>query len=105
MATYSFDVTTYGVFLYGGPTGNDNAAATVYLSTGEPSIYVHLRFYHNDVPLPANIKTGPTLPTYYYVSYRYEQLASVLDILRDEKQVTFFFNENTLASYIKQETR
>jgi len=100
MAITFVDVSTYLVFAYGGPAGNAGADATI--SLGTPNAFAFLRFYPEGTPLPANstaihIPSGKTI---FYVSYRYAQLTNVLDLLRNEKPIKFFFRDDTLIAYI-----
>ena len=99
MATTFVNVTTYHVFAYGGPGGNSGADATV--SLGIANAYAFLRFFPEGTALPANSKTthanGKPI---FYVNYRYVQLANVVDLLRNEKPVSFFFRDDTLMAYI-----
>lgn len=99
MATTSVNVSTYLVFAYGGPNGNSGADATI--SLGIPNAFAFLRFYPEGTPLPPNSKaTHVSGKPMYYVSYRYAQLPNVLDLLRNEKPIKFFFRDDNLASYI-----
>ena len=36
----------------------------------------------------------------FYVSYKYAQLANIIDLLRNEKPIRFFFADDTKASYL-----
>jgi hypothetical protein len=36
----------------------------------------------------------------YYVSYRYSQLSNIVDLLRNEKPIKFFFRDDTMAAYL-----
>jgi hypothetical protein len=93
------DVSTYKVFVYGGPDGNRDADATI--SLGIPEGWAFLRFYPDGKALPANSKTthmsGKPI---YYVSYRYSQFGNTIDLLRNEKPIKFFFREATKAAYL-----
>jgi hypothetical protein len=99
MAMTFVDISTYLVFAYGGPNGNANADATI--SLGIPNAFAFLRFFPEGVALPANSKaTHVSGKPMFYVSYRYAQLANVIDLLRNEKPVKFFFNDATMAAYV-----
>ena len=88
MAITFVDVSTYLVFAYGGPGGNAGADATV--SLGIPDAFAFLRFFPEGTPLPPNSKeTHISGKPIYYVSYRYAQLANVVDLLRNEKPIRF----------------
>ncbi|MEM7482772.1 MAG: hypothetical protein AAF481_16480 [Acidobacteriota bacterium] len=100
MMAFTFEeVSTYTVFLYGGPDGNSGAEAAVSLVI--PDGWVFLRFYPQDSTLPPN-KTAPHISgkTLYYLNYRYDQLANSIDILRNEKPIKFFYRDDTHAGYI-----
>ncbi|MBV5304720.1 MAG: hypothetical protein JZU70_11075 [Chlorobium sp.] len=99
MAMTFVDVSTYLVFAYGGPGGNAGAEATV--SLGIPDAFAFLRFFPDSIPLPANSKTTHVSgKPMFYVSYKYAQLANVIDLLRNEKPIRFFFADDTKASYL-----
>ncbi len=99
MATTFVNVSTYLVFAYGGPNGNDGADATI--SLGIPNAFAFLKFYPESVALPANSKgTHMSGKPIFYVNYRYAQFQNVLDLLRNEKPIKFFFRDDTMASYI-----
>ena len=99
MAITFVDVSTYQVFAYAGPTGNGGVAAGV--SLGIPNAFAFLQFYPESSPVPANSKSihisGNPI---FYVNYRYSQLNTVIDLLRNESPIKFFFRDETLVSYI-----
>ena len=94
------DISTYLIFGYGGPDGNQGVDALI--SLGIPNAFASLRFFPEGATLPPNKKEihAPTGRPMFYVSYRYAQFGNILDILRNEKPVKFFFNEINLGSYI-----
>jgi hypothetical protein len=99
VATTFAEVSTYRVFSYGGPQGNRGADATV--SLGIPDGWAILRFYPDGADLPPNhITTHVSGKPIYYVSYRYSQLGNIVDLLRYEKPIRFFFRDDTLAAYL-----
>ena len=99
MAITFVDVSTYLVFTYGGPAGNSGADATV--SLGIPNAYAFLRFYPEGTKLPSNSKVAHASgKPIFYVSYRYDQLSNVLDLLRNENPIKFFFRDDNMASYL-----
>ena len=102
MATYSYTVNSYVVFLYGGPDGNSGADATVSLQvTGEQPAYVFLRYFPDGTNLPANsLGTHQNGNLMFYLSYHYDQLSNSIDILRNESPIRFFFNDNNDIGYI-----
>lgn len=93
------EISTYLVFAYGGPDGNSGADAAI--SLGIPNAYAFLRFYPEGATLPPNSKTthisGKPM---FYVSYRYAQLQNIIDLLRNEKPIRFFFRDDNMAAYI-----
>lgn len=99
MAITFVDISSYLVFAYGGPGGNSGASATVSLEI--PNAFAFLRFYPTGAAVPANsVQTHQNGRPMFYVNYRYEQFAGVIDLLRNEKPVKFFFRDDTKASYI-----
>lgn len=99
MAMLFVEVSTYRVYAYGGPNGNGGADATV--SLGIPEGWAFLRFYPDGAGLPANSKVAHVSgKPIYYVSYRYSQLANVVDLLRNEKPIRFFFRDDNMAAYL-----
>ena len=99
MAVTFVDVSTYLVFVYGGPDGNAGVAATI--SLGIPDAFAFLQFYPDGKPLPANSKgTHVSGKHIFYVSYQYAQLKNMIDLLRNEKPVKFFFRDDNLAAYL-----
>jgi len=99
MAMTFVEVSTYKVFVYGGPQGNGGVDATI--SLGIPEGWAFLRFYPEGALLPSNSKvihvSGKPI---YYVSYRYSQLGNAIDLLRNEKPIKFFFRDDTMAAYL-----
>jgi hypothetical protein len=99
MAITFVDVSTYLVFSYGGPGGNSGADAAI--SLGIHDAFAFLRFFPEGSPLPPNSKaTHSSGQPIFYVSYRYAQFENVVDLLRNEKPIRFFFRDETLISYI-----
>lgn len=99
MATIFVDVTKYLVFVYGGPGGNAGVAASISLTI--PNAFAFLEFYPEGTPLPPNHQTThQSGKIIYYVSYRYEQLANVLDLLRNESPIKFLYRDDNLIAYL-----
>jgi hypothetical protein len=99
MAITFVDVSTYLVFEYGGPQGNSNARASI--SLGIPNAFVFLRFYPDSAVIPNNaIAAHVSGKPIYYVNYPYYQYAGVVDLLRNEKPIKFFFRDDNMAAYI-----
>ncbi len=93
------NISTYVVFAYGGPEGNSGVEATI--SLGIPDAYAFLRFFPEGVQVPANKKTTHVSGRpIFYVNYRYAQFSNVVDLLRNEEPIKFFFRDDSLAAYI-----
>ncbi|MDJ0837804.1 MAG: hypothetical protein QNK37_14910 [Acidobacteriota bacterium] len=93
------EVSSYQVLVYGGPDGNNGVATNVSLTI--PEAYTFLQFFPQGSDLKPN-SSGTHSNGYdmYYVSYQYDQLANVLDLLRNEKPIKFFFNKDNNSAYI-----
>ena len=51
--------------------------------------------------MPANSKTMHVSGNpIFYVNYRYEAYADVIDLLRNEKPIKLFFRDDNFAAYI-----
>ena len=99
MAITYVDVSTYLVYMYGGPDGNNGVDATIHLRLSDGSAY--LRFYPEGATIPPNQKTTHSSGNViYYLSYRYAQFASVVDVLRNEQPIRFMFNDASLSGYV-----
>ena len=99
MAITFVDVSTYLVYVYGGPDGNAGVATSINL--GIPNASAYLEFYPDGKPLPPNhITIDSGGKPIFYVSYRYEQLANVIDLFRNEKPIKFFFRDDNMAAYV-----
>jgi hypothetical protein len=99
MAITFVRVATYQVLAYGGPGGNDGAEAAI--SLGIPEAYAFLSFYPDGVPLPPNSRqmhvSGKPM---FNVSYRAAHFGTIVDLLRYERPIRFFFRDDNLASYL-----
>ena len=99
MAHIFVEVSNYQVVCYGGPDGNGGVDATVAL--GIPNAWAFLRFYPEGSTVPPNyVSTHGSGQKLYYVNYRYAQFGNVIDLLRNEKPIRFFFRDDTMAAYI-----
>jgi hypothetical protein len=101
MADLSANVANYLVLVYGGPDGNAGKDASISLGV-LANAYVSLNFYPEGTTLPPNKKQihGPTGFPMYDISYRYAQMANVLDLLRNEKPIKIYINDTTLGAQI-----
>jgi len=99
MANVFVEITTYKVFMYGGPNGNGGADAAI--SLGIPEGWAFMRFFPEGYDIPANSKvTHASGKPIYYIHYRSDQLENCIDLLRNEKPMYFFFNDTSKAAYI-----
>ncbi|MCP3917594.1 MAG: hypothetical protein GY711_18775 [bacterium] len=99
---FSEHVSKYGAFLYGGPNGNNQATATVWLRfEGRPE-FVWLRFYPPGYQLPESYEVEHSAGySMYYVSYRSGDYSKVIDLLRNEDPIHFYWNSETGAVYLR----
>lgn len=101
MANTFVKVNSYKVFTYGGPNGNSNADASISLGIPPTKGWAFLRFFRDGVTLPTNkVTTHMSGKPIYYVNYRYDQFAPIVDILRNEDPIKFFFNGTSKAAYL-----
>jgi hypothetical protein len=99
MPNVLLDISTYLVFEYGGPQGLSDVRAVI--SLGVPNATATLFFYPDNVAIPNNL-TGTDMSgqKWYNANYPYYQYAGVIDLLRNEQPVKFFFRDDNLATYI-----
>lgn len=101
-SVFSEHISSYGAFLYGGPDGNNSANATIWLRFEGRSEFVWLRFYPPGYSLPPHYCTESSSGNdIYYVSYRSGDYSKVLDLLRNESPVHFYWNEETEVAYVR----
>lgn len=100
---FSKHVLKYGTFLYGGPNGNNQATATVWLRFEDSTDFAWLRFYPTGYQLPETyeIEDEGEGPSKYIVSYRADDYPKVIDVLRNESPVHFYWNAETGAAYLR----
>jgi hypothetical protein len=72
------------------------------ISVAIPESNAYLRFYPEGTPLPTNsvdtnLLTGMPM---FYVSYRYARFENVVDLLRNESPIRFYFNDANLFGYV-----
>jgi len=99
MAFISANITSYSIKL-----ASEANISTVYISV----VYLHttsgtgfLYFCPDNAELPSNrIRMQHGRPT-YYVYYHNRYLPIVIDVLRNEKPITFFFNDTSLYAGIR----
>jgi hypothetical protein len=100
------NVSQYLVSSYGGPNGDTSSAhgfagadAVIRLVMASESAF--LFFYREGMTLPENRRiTYSGGRSAYYVSYRWSQFTSVIDLLRNEKPIQFFFRDGDRQAYI-----
>ena len=100
--TFSERILKYGAFLYGGPDGNNGANATIWLRFEGSPAFVWLRFYPVGYSLPPNYEAESSGgDPIYYVSYRSGEYSKVLDLLRNESPVYFYWSDETEMAYVR----
>ncbi len=97
MAATLDEVSSYTVSLYlkDGLFG----AQVVCRTLSSHSVYI--RFYREGVALPPNrTYNQPSGRTQFYINLPYHQLTPVVDLLRNEKPVWFFFRDEIMDGYL-----
>ena len=99
MAFISANVTQYSVKLPAQANNRSRYEAVIYLTTSAGTAFLY--FYPNDTALPDNrIRIQHGRPT-YYVYYHNNHLSEVISNLRNERPISFFFNEESRYSTIR----
>ncbi len=99
---FSKHVAKYGAFLYAGPDGNNGASGTIWLRFDGSPIFVWLRFYPPGYSLPPNYEGESSGgDPIYYVSYRSGDYSKIIDLLRNESPIHFYWNEETDIAYLR----
>lgn len=104
----TFELSFYAVSLIAGPSEYDDEAArpaaTIHATTAggkDDKVGIYLRFYRPGVLLPRNQRIanddGSRL---YMVSYRYDQLAGAVDLLRNERPMYFKYDKRSSSGYL-----
>ena len=92
MAAIFEEVSDYALVAHAGPQGNSNARTVAALVT--PNAIALLSFYPEgavpDNAVTVNSSGGRSL---YRVNYPFSQYSVVVDLLRDEKPVKFWFDD------------
>lgn len=100
--TFSARVLKYGVMLYGGPDGNNGATSTVWLRFEDSKAFAWLRFYPMGYSLPPNYESESSSgDAIYYVSYRSGDHAKVVDLLRNEEPIRFYWDDESEIAYLR----
>ncbi len=87
------EVVTYAVSLIAAKRG---PAATIHACDSAGTTHIYLRFYRAGYARPDNTRIeAEDGSLMYLVSYRYEQLAAAVDLLRYEKPMFFVFNQKS----------
>ena len=97
------EVSSYLVFSYASPAGFSGAGgadALISLTTVNPNLLPSLRFYRAGSVIPPNSFSSAGGRTFFYCNYTYDQLPVVIDLLRNEKPIRFFFRDDNLLGYI-----
>ena len=99
---FSEPVTSYGSFLYGGPDGNNQASSTIWLRFDGCKDFAWLEFFPPGYQLPPLYKVPSAKGAdHFHVSYRSGDYSKVIDLLRNEKPVHFYWNEETGLAYLR----
>ncbi len=99
MAFISANVTQYSVKLPAQANNRSRYEAVIYLTTSAGTAFLY--FYPNDTALPDNrIRIQHGRPT-YYVYYHNNHLSEVISDLRNERPISFFFDEESRYSTIR----
>jgi hypothetical protein len=96
MATTFEEVSTYTLTTYGGPSGGGGGMDGA-IKLKVPSGTAFLRFYPEGATIPNNSKVDYRGQGVYNVSYRARQFGDVVDLLRNEKPIKFYFNDEMLS--------
>ena len=97
------DVTSYLVFAYASPagfSGSGGADALIALTTTNPNLFPTLRFYRAGSAIPQNSFSSAAGRTFFYLNYTYDQMPVIVDLLRNESPIKFFFRDDTLQGYV-----
>ncbi len=108
MPIESYELASYAVSLIAGEAEREptmRPAATIHgrpkPGQSESEVAIYLRFYRSAAPVPPNSRSenadGSRL---YMLSYRYDQLANAIDILRNEKPIFFKYDEEAATGYL-----
>lgn len=99
MASISANVTQYSVKIPAQANNRSRYEAIIYLNTSAGTAFLY--FYPNENPLPDNrIRIQHGRPT-FYVYYHNSHLHEVIRDLRNERPISFSFNEESLYSTIR----
>ena len=100
---FSSKIAKYGTFLYGGPNGNNQATQTIWLRFEESTDFAWLRFYPMGYQLPEayEVEDEEGGPSKYVASFRSGDFPKILDVLRNESPVSFYWNAETGAVLLR----
>jgi hypothetical protein len=98
VAVTFIDVQKYMVYLYGGAAPPSDAQAIIRLDF--PNIYAYFIFVREGGALQPNKITISGAWKIFHLYYRAASYAGVIDILRNEKPVKFFFDDSSLFGYV-----
>ena len=94
MTVESYEVVSYGILLY---AKDANPIANVSLFLKGTSKKVQIGIYKSGSTLPSNNATSAT----FFVYFPESRLASITDLLRNEKPVYFTYDDTTKLAYIQ----
>jgi hypothetical protein len=99
MAFISANITSYSIKLASEANISTDYISVVYLHTTSGTAF--LCFCPDDAELPSNgIRIQHGRPT-YDVYYHHRYLPIVIDVLRNEKPIKFFFNDDTMYAGVR----
>ena len=84
------EVSTYDITI---PGGRPEEKASALLNTANANIYI--KFYKEGFKFPGNFNPVIKGRQHFYVHFYYSDYPNIIDLLRNEKPIFFFFNENT----------
>ena len=95
----SGELTSYTVTIYGRP---GEQRAHVLLFSQPASTLCYLTFYTESAALPENrLVLRDNGSKQLYISQRYSDYSNILDLMRNEKPVYFFYRDDIKLFYVK----
>lgn len=99
MAYISANITSYSIKLASEANISTVYTSVVYLHTTSGTGFLY--FCPDDAELPDNnIRIQNERPT-YNVYYHHRYLPIIIDVLRNEKPISFYFNDSSLSAGIR----
>lgn len=85
----SEEIKNYDVIYYSGPENANYPMRAIISLWGSKGRVAALYFYRKKSLIPSQDKMGPS--GYVYCNYSYDELSTVIDLLRNEKPIWFRF--------------